>query len=107
MIDGLTKLDSIWSIILNFINFKEQIGEGGTVHITKTIIGGRGEKLSDWSRGLNNFFIAVTFHQSKCCLITGSLLGSRISTTEETFQSHFIDSTIFQTKSSDVLSEFA
>ena len=47
MIDGLTKLDSIWSIILNFINFKEQIGEGGTVHITKTIIGGRGEKLSD------------------------------------------------------------
>ena len=32
---------------------------------------------------------------------------SRISTTEETFQSHIIDSTIFQTNSLDVLSEFA
>ena len=32
---------------------------------------------------------------------------TRISTTEVTFQSHIIDSTIFQTNSFDVLSEFA
>ena len=32
---------------------------------------------------------------------------AQISTAEETFQSHIIDSTIFQTNSFDVLSEFA
>ena len=32
---------------------------------------------------------------------------SRKSTTEATFQSHLLDFTIFQTKSLDVLSEFA
>ena len=32
---------------------------------------------------------------------------ARISTMEETFQSHLIDATIFQTKSFDFLSEFA
>ena len=36
-----------------------------------------------------------------------NLINARISTTEETFQSHIIDSTIFQTNSFDVLSEFA
>ena len=35
------------------------------------------------------------------------LVGPQINTTEETFQSHIIDSTIFQTNSFDVLSEFA
>ena len=35
------------------------------------------------------------------------LVGPRISTTEATFQFHIIDSTIFQTNSFDVLSEFA
>ena len=34
-------------------------------------------------------------------------LEPQINTTEETFQSHIIDSTIFQTNSFDVLSEFA
>ena len=32
---------------------------------------------------------------------------AQINTTEETFQSHLIDTTNFQTKSFDVLSEFA
>ena len=35
------------------------------------------------------------------------LFVAQISTAEETFQSHIIDSTIFQTNSFDVLSEFA
>ena len=34
------------------------------------------------------------------------LFVAQISTAEETFQSHIIDSTIFQTNSFDVLSEF-
>ena len=35
------------------------------------------------------------------------VVGAQINTTEETFQSDIIDSTIFQTNSFDVLSEFA
>ena len=46
------------------------------------------------------FWVEKTFQD---CFIA----WPRISTTEATFQSHFIDSTIFQTKSSDVLFEFA
>ena len=46
------------------------------------------------------FWVEKTFQD---CFIA----WPRISTTEATFQSHFIDSAIFQTKSSDFLSEFA
>ena len=45
---------------------------------------------------------------SDCLTIKyGNWVGPRISTTEATFQSHIIDSTIFQTNSFDFLSEFA
>ena len=40
-------------------------------------------------------------------MIEKRLIDTQISTTEVTFQSHLINTTIFQTKSFDVLSEFA
>ena len=46
--------------------------------------------------------LEVRFHQK-----TYLIKESQINTTEETFQSDIIDSTIFQTNSFDVLSEFA
>jgi len=58
----------------------------------------------------NCFCAAINNYHPKRCpsLVMSRLLFlSRISTTEETFQSHIIDSTIFQTNSFDVLSEFA
>jgi len=58
----------------------------------------------------NCFCAAINNYHPKRCpsLVMSRLLFlSRISTTEETFQSHIIDSTILQTNSFDVLSEFA
>ena len=40
-------------------------------------------------------------------MIEKRLIDTQISTTEVTFQSHLIDSTFIQTKSTDVLSDFA
>ena len=63
--------------------------------------------------GVNEFCISyltaesVSYYSLYSVTISKSMVYPQISTTEETFQSQLIDTTIFQTKSFDVLSEFA
>ena len=50
---------------------------------------------------------SVSYYSLYSVTISKSMVYPQISTTEEIFQSQLIDTTIFQTKSFDVLSEFA